>query len=495
MANIEEITLLQEIQEELREIRQNSNFDVEVKALSALGESLALELNEVVKNAKEELTNTTLRKAKRLLQVHLKQALMYQEVSVDENGNRVSYGDVYMQGLSNNNTGSGRASAAFFSRVALPCDIEFIEVFGGHTTFYALPKEGNFLYVWGANVEGCAGVGHTNALLLPVRVDFPARVVKVCCGSSEADNKQSAIALLENGLVYVSGSNTIGELGVGNTLPVSTFTQNPYLSNIKDIFLCSNGLSGLFMAIDNEGALYVCGHNVQGALGDGKNTNLTLPFKHTFNQKVKLAKASINTSSSTHYATSMIVLEDGSVRGAGYALENNLSQSAIANINIFTTLLDEQGEALSDIVDVFPASIGGTSLALDSKGNLYAWGKGTYGYGDERTETNAKAQIVLENVESVQHWDRANTRVCVKLKDAQTLLAFGFNTDGGLGVGDALNTKVWKNVPLPPAMSEYKLQCFGAEAHLVVIADNEIYACGTSKNGSIKYTTPTLQKQ
>ena len=444
--------------------------------------------------------NTALRdiniRSKRLLSMHLYRSLAYQDIIKNTKGEVICYGDVYMKGLSvNNNTGSGRANAAFFSRVGLPSDIEFIEVFGGYTTFYALPKEGNFLYVWGANVQGCAGVGHTNALSLPVRVDFPSRVVKVCCGTSESNAKQSAIVLLENGLVYVSGSNSIGELGVGNTLPLSTFTQNPHLSDIKDIFLCSNGNVGLFMAIDNEGALYVCGHNQQGACGNGSNTNLTLPFKLSFNQQVKLAKASINTSSNAHYCTAMIVLEDGSVRGAGYALENNLSQNAVGNLNIFTTLLNEQGEPLSEIVDVFPASIGGTSLALDSNGNLYAWGKGAYGYGNDNATANAKAQKVLENVESVQHWDRANTRCVAKLKDTQTLLAFGFNTDSALGVGNASNTRVWKNVLLPPAMSEYKLQCFGAEAHLVVIADNEIYACGTSRDGSIKYTTPTLQKQ
>lgn len=68
MGNIEEITLLQEIQEEVREIRQISHFDAEVRALNTLSQNLAQELNNIAKEAKKE----KLVKAKRLLQVHLK---------------------------------------------------------------------------------------------------------------------------------------------------------------------------------------------------------------------------------------------------------------------------------------------------------------------------------------------------------------------------------------------------------------------------------------
>lgn len=310
------------------------------------------------------------------------------------------------------------------------------------------------------------------------------------CGTSESNTNQSAIALLENGLVYVAGSNTIGELGVGNTLPISTFTPNPHLSNIKDVFLASNGTAGIFLSIDHDGSLYTCGHNAQGACGDGKNANLSIPYKLTFAQKVKLAKASINST----YATSLILFEDGSVRGAGYALDNNLSQSSIANSNIFINLIDAHGNPLEHIIDIFPASINGTSFALTQEGNLYAWGKGSYGYGGVNTQANMIAHKVLENVESIAHWDRANTRVVAKLKN-NALLAFGFNTDGSLGIGTTLNTTAWSSVLAPSNVSDYTLFCFGSEGHLSVIAQDELWACGTPKDGSIKYTTPTLQKQ
>ena len=491
MGNIEEITLLQEIQEEVREIRQVSGFDAEVRALNTLSQNLAQELNNIAKEAKKE----NLIKEKRLLQVHLKQALMYQEVYVDKDGKIVSYGDVYMQGLSQNNTGSGRTHLGSFTRVALPSDIEFVEVFGGHTTFYALPKEGNFLYVWGANVEGCAGAGHTQVIPMPVRVEMPARVVKICCGTSEVDSKQSAVALLENGLVYVSGSNSIGELGTGNTLPLSTFTQNPYLSNIEDISFASNGYAGIMQCIDSEGALWVCGHNTQGACGNGNNTHITIPFKISFNQKVKYARASINRYSNVDYSTCLLIFEDGSVRGAGYGGDNNLSQAATGNSNIFISLTNNQGEILSHIIKVFPASIYGTACALDESGTLYVWGKGSYGYGNDIGGNNLIAQKVLENVESLVHWDRANTRIIVKLKSSDSFLGFGFNTDGSLGIGTNANSNIFTPVYVPSNVSEFAFIGFGAGGHLVMIAKNKLYACGTASNGSIKYTTPTLQKQ
>lgn len=488
--NTEEMRLLQEIAQEVLELKKESGLKAEIQALNTYAQELRGELRDSLKDIKKSAI-----KAKRLLKVHLKNALMYQEVYKSPDGEILFYGDVYMQGLSANNTGSGRGNLAEWTRVALPSDIEFIEVFGGHTTFYALPREGNFLYVWGANVEGCAGAGHTQVIPLPIKIELSARVVKVCCGTSEADNKQSVVALLENGLVYVAGSNSVGELGLGNTLPPSSFTQNPYLTGIKDISFASNGLAGMMMCIDNDGALWVCGHNLQGSCGNGNNANLSIPIKLDFNQKVKIAKASINAASNVQYATSMIVFEDGSVRGAGYGRDNNLSQNGSSDSNIFVMLTDIQGEILGGIKDVFPASINGTACALDEKGLLYVWGKGAYGYGNANTASNEKAQMVLENVEEVVHWDRANTRVIVRLKGSSTFLAFGFNTDNALGLGTNANSRVFAPVYTPSDVSEFAFTGFSSSGHLVMAANDEIYACGSAINGSIKYNTPTLQKQ
>ncbi|WP_300948845.1 hypothetical protein, partial [uncultured Helicobacter sp.] len=281
----------------------------------------------------------------------------------------------------------------------------------------------------------------------------------------------------------------------GNTLPLSNFTQNPYLSNIEDISFASNGYAGIMQCIDSEGALWVCGHNTQGACGNGNNTHITIPFKISFNQKVKYARASINRYSNVDYSTCLLIFEDGSVRGAGYGGDNNLSQAATGNSNIFISLTNNQGEILSHIIKVFPASIYGTACALDESGNLYVWGKGSYGYGNDIGGNNLIAQKVLENVESLVHWDRANTRIIVKLKSSDSFLGFGFNTDGSLGIGTNANSNIFTPVYVPSNVSEFAFIGFGAGGHLVMIAKNKLYACGTASNGSIKYTTPTLQKQ
>lgn len=160
----QDMQVLLEIKNEVRKLNALSDgIEDNVKTLNAHTDELKKELDDVFNANTQGMVKTT----KRLLKPHLYRALMYQEVIKKPDGEILSYGDIYMQGYSLNNTGANRASMSEFSRVALPSDVEFIDVFGGHTTFYALPKEGNSLYVWGANPQGCAGVGHTNAILLP----------------------------------------------------------------------------------------------------------------------------------------------------------------------------------------------------------------------------------------------------------------------------------------------------------------------------------------
>lgn len=426
-------------------------------------------------------------KAKRLLKhCHMYRSIAYQEVKVNVKGDIVRYGDVYFQGLGKY-AGANRGDTPHFTRVCLPSHIEFVEVYGGYMTFYALPKEGDFIYVWGLNSKGEAGVGNTSEVILPTRVDLPSRPIKILSGSP-VDANQSVIMLCADKNVYVCGHNGTGQLGVGNNLSLSSFTQNPHLSNIKDIAFESYGAYGLGLALDSDNALYTWGHNVQGACGNGANANVLIPFKLEFNKQI----TALYTSVGNNYATSFILFDDGSARGAGYGLENQLSLNAPANSNIFTELQFE-GAALQNLAKIYPATFGGVCFGLDRDGKLYAWGKGTYGYGGSLTSANASAHQVCEAVLDLQI-DARNTRAIAKTQ-TNALIAFGLNTNGGLGVGNVANQSSFVPVITPPNVQDFTLYNFNTESYLVVLADNEIYACGTTNNSALKYTTPTLQKQ
>ncbi|TLD80177.1 hypothetical protein LS68_008135 [Helicobacter sp. MIT 05-5293] len=481
---------LNELHAQLRQINQNSIDELSAQAMS---------LKVIGANIKNEILSTQqnhhiYKKSYRLLkQVHLYRSLMVQEVLINSEGEIVHYGDVLMRGhsLSNVTSGASRTHYAGFTRICLPKDIEFIEVFGGHNVFYALPKEGNFIYAWGVNTSGCAGSGNTNNIPLPIKINLGFRPLKILSGTSETTGKQTTLILSEDGKVYGAGSNACGELAIGNTINTSTFTQSPYLRDIIDIAFASNGTIGYALAIDKEGSLWSWGYNGSGNLGLNHTNNVSIPAKITFNAKVKQLSISVGTNA----ATSLIVLEDKSIRGAGYNAQYQLSQSNTSNSSVFLRILKQNGEELDNIKTAFSSSINGTAFALDEDSNLWSWGYGGYGFGDNRSGNNQMASIALENIESLCFVDRTATRVFAKLKDASDLLAFGFNTDGTLGIGTTTNTREFTQVYTPPHFKDYHLYFFGNEANLIALCDDGIYSCGAYLDGNINIATQTLQKQ
>ena len=424
--------------------------------------------------------------------VHLYRALMIQEILVNESGDIMHYGDILMRGhsLSDITSGSGRTHASQFTRVALP-DIEFIDVFGGHNVFYALPKDGNFLYVWGVNTSGCAGTGNTDNIPIPTRVSLNFRPKKILSGKSTATGKQTTLILSEDGKIYGAGTNTNGELGIGNNINTSTFTQSPYLKGISDLSFASNGEIGYALAIDVEGNLWAWGFNGSGNLGLNHTNTMTIPQKVAFSARITGISTSIGASNS---ATSFIVMDDSSVRAAGYNAQKQLSQSNTANSAIFLRVLKQGADDLSNIKQVFASAHNGTALALGNNGDVYSWGYGGYGFGDIRGGNNQMASIALENIESLVCTQDEHTRVVAKVKNAPILMAFGRNDDGALGLGNKTNSRQFVQVQLPN-FSDYHLYSFGSEAKLIVLCDDEVYSCGSVLDGDINFTTSTLQKQ
>ena len=485
--------LLCEIKTEVLEI---SNTKDNLKENIQVLEAFTKECKEDIAEQAQKHKLLTKKKIRLLKNLHLYRSLAYQEIFVDSKDTIIKYGAIFMNGHGStyNFNGSSRTqNSTTFSQVMLPSDVEFIEVFGGPSTFYALPREGNFLYVWGTNVCGCAGVGHTQAISIPIKVAMPSRVLKIVCGKSLNMSYQSALALCENGRVYVAGANNTGQLGTNNTLNVTTWSENPYLSNIQDIFLASTGYNGLSLCIDTSGNLYTFGHNAQGACGNNTTRNVLMPHKLTLPKKVIKAKASID--SSGNYSTALVLLEDGSLYGAGYNGQKQLSQDNTTNSAIFIKLdiLNADNEGF---IDIYPASMNGTAFVLKEDGRLFAFGCGGYGFGDRDIQKNQIAREVATNIESIECTDTDYTRVIAKTNN-NTLLAFGYNKNGSLGLGTAVDTAEFTEVLLPDNLSDYTLYDYLAESFLVVLCEDRetLRACGNSLDSTLRQTTSTLQPQ
>ncbi|OKP92288.1 hypothetical protein A3842_02435 [Paenibacillus sp. P3E] len=172
----------------------------------------------------------------------------------------------------------------------------------------ALDKNGN-LWVWGQNASGLLGQGDTVNRLTPVL--YPATKVKDFSIGEDGIN-----VLTEDGIVYTSGLNTYGELGIGKTPKTKQLT--PAIVNINDVIQVSRGETHS-LVLKKDGTVWSWGVNSYGPVGDGTTVNAMYPVQ----------------------------------------------------------VLDSNSQPLQDIVVV--NADGRSSVAVNSAGVVYSWGRNTNG--------------------------------------------------------------------------------------------------------------------
>lgn len=125
------------------------------------------------------------------------------------------------------------------------------------------------IYTWGANAWGQLGIGATGAKCSPQLVSsLPAPAVQV------AASGYHAVAHLEDGSLWAWGYNGSGQLGDGTTnYRLSPVQSASALSRVMDISVGGSHT----LAILGDLSLHAWGYNGGGQLGDGTQTNRSLP--------------------------------------------------------------------------------------------------------------------------------------------------------------------------------------------------------------------------
>lgn len=143
-----------------------------------------------------------------------------------------------------------------------------IRIDAGEDSSGALDKSGN-LWVWGHGVSGVLGQGDTGNKLTPVL--YPVSKVKDFSIGEDGIN-----VLTEDGVVYTSGLNTYGELGIGKT--PKTKQLIPAVVNISDVVQVSRGDSHS-LVLKKDGTVWSWGSNGSGPVGDGTTINAMYPVQ------------------------------------------------------------------------------------------------------------------------------------------------------------------------------------------------------------------------
>lgn len=246
------------------------------------------------------------------------------------------------------------------------------EVASSNSTEYALLKDGR-LFAWGLGNDGQLGDGkQTDSLTQPVEVRFPPGV-KIAWLPTDAMPYNTGLAVDTSGHVWGWGKNSYGELCTG-TKEILT-PRRLSLSGITALAGASN-----HVLYDSDGALYSCGQNLAGDLGDGRYGNSTTPMR-----VVGLDGGNV-TKLYASFANSGALLADGKYYDWGYNGEGQLGDGNLKESDV-PVLVHLPGPVV-EAAQGGSIWVNGQTVVKLANGSTWGWGDnwaGQLGTGTTRS--------------------------------------------------------------------------------------------------------------
>ena len=299
------------------------------------------------------------------------------------------------------------------------------------------------LYSWGWNGQGQLGNG-TNTdsnVPLPVRTAGTPMAGKKIVHVSTGGNfyKGSSLALSSEGKVYSWGANDQGQLGNGtatdSNLPVLVKTEGTPMAG-KKIIQTAIGVTHS-MALDSEGKVYSWGENVNGLLGTGDAIPTLSPvLVETWRTPMEGKKIVQISAGGAH---SMALDSEGNIYAWGWGGEGQLGNGENNNSNV-PILVKKEGTGLEGKTIKKVMAGGMFSMVLTSDGSLYSWGKNNYGQIGDGTTNNYNLAVAVKTEgtpmagKTVVDFSISNEHTVALTSDGQ-IYAWGRNESGQLGDG------------------------------------------------------------
>ena len=141
---------------------------------------------------------------------------------------------------------------------------------------------GNQMFIWGSNLFTGGSIGNINSS--PIQVGALTNWSQISTNAFAGVNTIAGIKT--DGTLWMWGDTGWGELGnkfVNNTSPYSSPIQVGALTNWK--YVSAGGLGTPTAAIKTDGTLWMWGYNPYGQLGNGNTNPVSSPIKQLTNNK------------------------------------------------------------------------------------------------------------------------------------------------------------------------------------------------------------------
>ncbi|WP_068468395.1 PKD-like domain-containing protein [Candidatus Protochlamydia phocaeensis] len=350
---------------------------------------------------------------------------------------------------------------------------DVIAIAGGYTQSLAVRSDGT-VWAWGGNSNGQLGNGTNTDSNLPVQVGGGTPLTDVI---AIAGGNEHSLALRSDGTVWAWGGNNLGQLGNGtnanSNLPLEVGGGTP----LTNVIAIAAGIN-YSLALQSDETVWAWGENTNGQLGNGTITNSNLPVQTVDLVGIEGLKAIA--SGSYH---SLALRSDGTVWAWGFNGYGELGNGT--NTDSSLPVQVGGGVPLTNVVAI--AAGREQSLALKSDGTVWAWGGNANGQLGNGTTTDSSVPVQvgggtpLTNVSAIE----AGGNFSLALKADGTAWAWGDNTFGQLGNGTNINSSIPIQVGGGTPLTNVSAIEAGGNFSLALKADGTAWAWGDNTFGQL----------
>lgn len=326
---------------------------------------------------------------------------------------------------------------------------------------------------WGQNQFGVLGDGTTTDTSTPVFAKLPSRFRYTTVRSVE-----TSVALTTTGRVYAWGDNGFGQVGDGTT----TMRPRPVVaSKLHGVKVTALRESGHWtLALTSTGKVLAWGENLAGELGDGTTKDRLAPVRPRIPRGVTI------TAISAGYNHAVALTKSGRVLAWGDNVAGQLGDGTKKDHHAPVYVKLPAHAKVTSIAAGYE-----TGFAVTSTGRMLAWGFNATGeVGDGTTKDRLKpAQVHLPRGVKVNSATAGELHALALTTDGRAL-AWGYNTDGQLGVGTTTSRHTPGWVRLPPG-TRVRALAAGEKFSMALTRGGRILTGGYNGSGQLGNGTTT----